>query len=230
MKLNKTFGDSYNICKIITSHWIEYYSKKLKTVKILDVGMGYGYLGIYLNALGIKNINLVGTDYVPNKDNPFYSKIIESKTLPEDYYDITVLSEVIEHTRPEDGLDLLYKLASISDRILITTPAFKMFQQIKGLPAQTHHTAWDLSSFLLAASSYFISNSGIGGYVLESSHILANPHIIKYVESNETLISYQQKYSGNFGLHTTGGRLFDEWRLVNSFVQTIIENKIIATN
>lgn len=100
-----------------------------KSMKIMEVGCGLGYLTY---ALSIEGFNIIGIDISSkaidnaiNKYGNFYKckDVFKMAAETEEKYDVIILTEVIEHvSNPVEFIGALSKLLMPEGRIILTTP------------------------------------------------------------------------------------------------------------
>ena len=131
----------------------------------IDIGCGKGEVGFLAGVDRRFNIKrMVGLDafgpYIEfckdhsiyNETHHFELRDISDNPLPfnEAEFDVTLLSQVIEHLSPEDGTSLLAELDRITaKRIIVVTDNFwtEGIHTETGNPFQEHHSRWTVDKF-----------------------------------------------------------------------------------
>jgi len=121
--------------------------KLLRGNRILDVGCGYGKYGwlarIYLRASSVKPY-IIGIDIGHESLNMIkgiYDDVIlaDARFPPfrNGCFHSSILAEVIEHLPRQEGYRVIEKLYQASQRVIVSTPARRVFRYSKG-----HITLW----------------------------------------------------------------------------------------
>lgn len=154
---------------IITEYIDKLIPKDLSGLKILDYGCYKGYWGWYLrsNRRGIPKF-IFGVD-VDSTLIPIHDRIklydifclakADDNNIPEmvlEYgeYDLTLLTETLEHMNKRQGERILKELLEISKHIIITTPKGFMKNEIECMPYLKHKSGWNLKDFTKLKLNY----------------------------------------------------------------------------
>ena len=129
-----------------------------KGVKLLDVGHGYGQIGLMVKAHTMGDCELWGVEIYPpyhefQKRLGIYDHLILGNaletTLPDKTVDYTIASHVIEHLEKDDGYKLLKEMERVTRRkVIVTTPKGRVPAEEKdGNIFNMHKAGWEAEDF-----------------------------------------------------------------------------------
>ena len=134
--------------------WIKDKLMDSKNMKILDIGCGYGTLGIYCRLLSphskIKTIDVVtfaNVDFLRSMNIDYSIQNIETEPL-EGKYDLIILSEVLEHFNfhPVATLRKIREHLNLNGTLILTTPDAKSWGKVDKYYASLNKIP-DISTF-----------------------------------------------------------------------------------
>ena len=95
---------------------------------VLDMGCAFGYLVQSLREKGVEAYGIDVSEYAISKADesikPYLKNMSALENLPEDFpkhYDLVISIEMIEHLYEDDGLKVIDKMVSYSDKVLISS-------------------------------------------------------------------------------------------------------------
>lgn len=102
--------------------------EKYEPKTVLDMGCAFGYLVYSLRKRGVQAYGIDISDYALSQADesirPYLKSMSALDELPPDFpkkYDLLVSIEMIEHLYEDDGLKVIEKMVSYSDRILLSS-------------------------------------------------------------------------------------------------------------
>jgi len=136
--------------------------KNLENVKVLDLGIGFGFYGWALKAHGYHGNpyeakGFVGTPYIVGVEvNPERAKHTEkfglydevhvmdvTKELPEGKYGVRIVSHLIEHLSKEDALILIHKLEAMGPGVIVfACPYGNTTGDLEPMSLDFHISSW----------------------------------------------------------------------------------------
>lgn len=159
--------------------------KWLKPNTILDVGIGFGLLGVLFRAYtDIRKSELApelyknwqtkidGIEIFPEYKSPawdFYNQVYVGNALEEldklGKYDFVYCGDMIEHLTKEDGYALLEKMLDHSNNwvhLVTPSPAPKQ-EAILGNEFERHLSSWEVNDFDRYHAEFFYNSEGMLG-------------------------------------------------------------------
>lgn len=132
--------------------------KNSKYNNFLDVGVGAGKLGIFLNQVKSFGFYLLGVEidksYIKKFNlKPLYNEIINDDIIhfiddhPDFTTDFVFIGDCIEHLKKSDGIDLLNYLLYRSKVIVIIYPDEYIQYSWQGHASESHRSAWFRDDF-----------------------------------------------------------------------------------
>ena len=140
---------------------LQYLPEDLDNLSILDCGIGHGAWAFYIRT----NPRLKGRPFITGLDlyKPYlakqsklrlYNDLLECDVLEipcqDNFFDIVIAGELIEHLTKEDGYKMMDEVERVSrGLVIITTPHGYMKQGIvEGNTHQEHLSGWHPSEFI----------------------------------------------------------------------------------
>ena len=135
--------------------------KNLENVKVLDLGIGFGFYGWALKAHGYHGNpyeakGFVGTPYIVgvevNPDRAHHTEkfglydevhvLDVTKEIPEGKYGVIIMSHLIEHLSKEDALTLLSKLEEMCTGVIVIACPYGDTTGLEAKSLDFHISAW----------------------------------------------------------------------------------------
>jgi len=140
--------------------------KNLEGVKVLDLGIGYGFYGYALKAYGYQGNphqakEFTGTPYIVGVEiDPeraahtrkygLYDEVHTldvTKELPLDEYGVIILSHLIEHLDKEEALTLLARLEKMCTGVIVVACPYGDTTGLEPMSHDSHISAWTEHDF-----------------------------------------------------------------------------------
>jgi hypothetical protein len=143
---------SYGIFDDVVTEMIRTINPK----KMLDIGTGAGKYGIISSHVAPDCYKIgveVEESYIETyKLNEIYDemRIVDARSLMEqhdDYYDLVIIGDCIEHLPKSQGLDLLNFLTYRSQYIIVLAPEFCIQGSVNGVGSESHVSVWSEADF-----------------------------------------------------------------------------------
>jgi len=135
--------------------------KNLENVKVLDLGIGFGFYGWALKAHGYHGKiheakGFIGTPYIVgvevNPERANHTKkfglydevhvVDVTKEIPEGEYGVIIVSHLIEHLSKEDAFALLRKLEAMCTGVIVIACPYGDTTTAKARSLDSHISAW----------------------------------------------------------------------------------------
>ena len=132
--------------------------ENLDNLRILDCGFGYGNWAFQIKSkLGYEPY-IVGLEihrpYLERQSKfGLYDKLVGANVLDipfdDDYFDVVLACEIIEHLEKKDGLKMINEIERVSKNLVIVTTPFGFMEQEEydGNKYQIHKSSWYPSDF-----------------------------------------------------------------------------------
>lgn len=131
------FVSYYNQKELILKT-IDRLGKTRNNVKILEIGVGGGFLKSYLSNLGI---DIKSFDIADDLKPDYVGNILDIESFPNETFDIVCCFEVLEHIEYKDVAKALFNLSKLSSNVLISVPQVRLYlslwlklPKINGIP------------------------------------------------------------------------------------------------
>ena len=127
---------------------------------ILDLGIGYGMNGAGIRNWYSKDVHITGIEGFEKYRNPMWDLYTEVLIRDirdflqycvafEEFYDMVIMTDVLEHFTKEEGIEILKMIAFITKKAaVVSTPAIWFDQEaVNENELERHHCVWSVDEF-----------------------------------------------------------------------------------